>query len=129
MVGTLGARPRRSLPVASGALTLPPMTCGMAVRRSHSRAAHAKRLRVILCVRMRISFSCVHRADMGLRIVYALASTFNLPSITHEEATMSDLSKSIRINEKGPREGFRFEKGPIATARKVDLIDASSLRV
>ena len=101
----------------------------MICSKPHSRAAHAKRLRVIFCVRMRISLSCVNRADMGLRIVYALASTFILPSITHEEATMSDQSKSIRINEKGPREGFRFEKGPIATTRKVDLIDASSLRV
>ena len=39
---------------------------------------------------------------------------------------MSDLPKSIRINEEGPREGFQFEKGPIATARKVELIDALS---
>ena len=31
---------------------------------------------------------------------------------------MSDLPTSIRINEEGPREGFRFEKGPIATARE-----------
>ena len=39
---------------------------------------------------------------------------------------MNDLPKSIRINEEGPREGFQFEKGPIATARKIDLIDALS---
>lgn len=39
---------------------------------------------------------------------------------------MTDLPKSIRINEEGPREGFQFEKGPIATARKVELIDALS---
>ena len=39
---------------------------------------------------------------------------------------MSDLPKSIRINEEGPREGFQFEKGPIATVRKVALIDALS---
>ncbi len=39
---------------------------------------------------------------------------------------MSDLPKSIRINEEGPREGFQFEKGPIATARKVELINALS---
>ena len=39
---------------------------------------------------------------------------------------MSDLPKSIRINEEGPREGFQFEKGPIATARKIELIDALS---
>ena len=37
---------------------------------------------------------------------------------------MSDLPKSIRINEEGPREGFQFEKGPIATARKIELIDS-----
>ena len=37
---------------------------------------------------------------------------------------MSDLPKSIRINEEGPREGFQIEKGPIATARKIELIDA-----
>jgi hydroxymethylglutaryl-CoA lyase len=33
---------------------------------------------------------------------------------------------SIHISEEGPREGFQFEKGPIATARKVELIDALS---
>ena len=40
---------------------------------------------------------------------------------------MSDLPRSIRINEEGPREGFQIEKGPIATARKIELIDALSL--
>ena len=39
---------------------------------------------------------------------------------------MNGLPKSIRINEEGPREGFQFEKGPIATARKIELIDALS---
>jgi hydroxymethylglutaryl-CoA lyase len=37
---------------------------------------------------------------------------------------MSDLPKSVHINEEGPREGFQIEKGHIATARKVALIDA-----
>ena len=37
---------------------------------------------------------------------------------------MSDLPKSVSIKEEGPREGFQFEKGPIPTARKVELIDA-----
>lgn len=40
---------------------------------------------------------------------------------------MSDLPKSIRINEEGPREGFQIEKGPIPTARKIELIDSLSL--
>ncbi len=39
---------------------------------------------------------------------------------------MSDLPKSVRINEEGPREGFQFEKGPIATACKIELIDSLS---
>jgi len=39
---------------------------------------------------------------------------------------MSDLPKSVRINEEGPREGFQFEKGPIPTARKIELIDSLS---
>ena len=39
---------------------------------------------------------------------------------------MSDLPKSIRINEEGPREGFQFEKGPVATTRKIELIDSLS---
>src|SRR5687768_16487292 len=39
---------------------------------------------------------------------------------------MSDLPKSITIREVGPREGFQFEKGPIATDRKVELVDALS---
>ncbi|MBV9753036.1 MAG: hydroxymethylglutaryl-CoA lyase [Hyphomicrobiales bacterium] len=40
---------------------------------------------------------------------------------------MSDLPKSVEINEEGPREGFQFEKGTIPTARKIELIDALSL--
>lgn len=39
---------------------------------------------------------------------------------------MADLPKSIQINEEGPREGFQFEKGPIPTARKIELVDALS---
>jgi hydroxymethylglutaryl-CoA lyase len=39
---------------------------------------------------------------------------------------MSDLPKKVQINEEGPREGFQFEKGPIATQRKIELIDALS---
>jgi len=37
---------------------------------------------------------------------------------------MSDLPNAIHITEEGPREGFQIEKGPIATARKIALIDA-----
>ncbi len=40
--------------------------------------------------------------------------------------TMSDLPKSVHICEEGPREGFQFEKGPISTARKIELIDSLS---
>lgn len=39
---------------------------------------------------------------------------------------MADYPKTVTINEEGPREGFQFEKGPIATARKIELIDALS---
>jgi hydroxymethylglutaryl-CoA lyase len=39
---------------------------------------------------------------------------------------MSDMPRFVQINEEGPREGFQFEKGPIPTARKVELIDALS---
>jgi len=39
---------------------------------------------------------------------------------------MSDFPSFVQINEEGPREGFQFEKGPIPTARKVELIDALS---
>jgi hydroxymethylglutaryl-CoA lyase len=37
---------------------------------------------------------------------------------------MSDLPARVHITEEGPREGFQIEKGPIATARKIELIDA-----
>jgi len=37
-----------------------------------------------------------------------------------------DLPKRVQINEEGPREGFQFEKGPIETRRKVELVDALS---
>ena len=39
---------------------------------------------------------------------------------------MSDLPSSISIHEVGPREGFQFEKGPIPTERKIELVDALS---
>jgi hydroxymethylglutaryl-CoA lyase len=39
---------------------------------------------------------------------------------------MSDLPKSVQINEEGPREGFQIEPGPIATERKIALVDALS---
>jgi len=39
---------------------------------------------------------------------------------------MSDLPKSVHVYEQGPREGFQFEKGPIPTARKIELVDALS---
>ncbi len=39
---------------------------------------------------------------------------------------MSDLPKRVHIKEEGPREGFQFEKGPITTARKIELIDSLS---
>src|SRR3954470_13629858 len=39
---------------------------------------------------------------------------------------MNDLPKEIHIKEEVPREGFQFEKGPIPTSRKVELIDALS---
>jgi hydroxymethylglutaryl-CoA lyase len=50
---------------------------------------------------------------------------FHNPASFPENA-MSDLPQSVQINEEGPREGFQFERGPIATARKVELIDALS---
>lgn len=39
---------------------------------------------------------------------------------------MANYPKSVQINEEGPREGFQFEKGPIATSRKIELVDALS---
>jgi hydroxymethylglutaryl-CoA lyase len=39
---------------------------------------------------------------------------------------MSDLPASVHISEEGPREGFQFERGFIATDRKIALIDALS---
>jgi hydroxymethylglutaryl-CoA lyase len=39
---------------------------------------------------------------------------------------MSDLPSHVQINEEGPREGFQFEKGAIATGRKIALVDALS---
>ncbi|GAA4341986.1 hydroxymethylglutaryl-CoA lyase [Pigmentiphaga soli] len=39
---------------------------------------------------------------------------------------MSDFPKAIRIVEQGPREGFQFEKQPVPTVAKVELIDALS---
>ncbi|MCC5986095.1 MAG: hydroxymethylglutaryl-CoA lyase [Pararhodobacter sp.] len=36
---------------------------------------------------------------------------------------MSDLPKSVYLNEEGPREGFQIEAETIPTARKIELID------
>jgi hydroxymethylglutaryl-CoA lyase len=43
-----------------------------------------------------------------------------------KDTLLSDLPRFVIINEEGPREGFQIEKGPIATARKIELIDALS---
>ena len=39
---------------------------------------------------------------------------------------MADIPQRVQINEEGPREGFQFEKEPIKTHRKIELIDALS---
>ena len=39
---------------------------------------------------------------------------------------MSDLPKTVKIKEVGPREGFQFEKGAISVADKISLVDALS---
>ena len=39
---------------------------------------------------------------------------------------MSDLPKSVKIKEVGPREGFQFEKGAISLEDKISLVDALS---
>jgi hydroxymethylglutaryl-CoA lyase len=39
---------------------------------------------------------------------------------------MSDLPKTVKIKEVGPREGFQFEKGGISLADKISLVDALS---
>src|SRR5262245_17253413 len=39
---------------------------------------------------------------------------------------MSDIPRAVDILEEGPREGFQIEKGPIASADKIALIDALS---
>ncbi|MGH7391278.1 MAG: hydroxymethylglutaryl-CoA lyase [Candidatus Rokuibacteriota bacterium] len=39
---------------------------------------------------------------------------------------MSDLPKTVRLKEVGPREGFQFEKGAIPLADKISLVDALS---
>jgi hydroxymethylglutaryl-CoA lyase len=36
---------------------------------------------------------------------------------------VSDLPARVHIQEEGPREGFQYEKGPIPTQRKIELID------
>jgi len=39
---------------------------------------------------------------------------------------MSDLPKSVVLNEEGPREGFQIEPGSIPTEHKIELVDALS---
>lgn len=39
---------------------------------------------------------------------------------------MAEIPRSIHIHEEGPREGFQYEKGPISTDAKVELVDALS---
>src|ERR1700761_4097107 len=53
------------------------------------------------------------------------ASGYSIDAIP-EERRMSDFPAFVQVNEEGPREGFQFEKGPISTDRKVELIDALS---
>lgn len=39
---------------------------------------------------------------------------------------MSNMPKSVKINEEGPREGFQIESAAIPTARKIEFIEALS---
>lgn len=39
---------------------------------------------------------------------------------------MSDLPKTVHLNEEGPREGFQIESAAIPTARKIELVDRLS---
>src|SRR5216110_805826 len=39
---------------------------------------------------------------------------------------MSDIPKTVKIKEVGPREGFQFEKGAISLEDKISLVDALS---
>src|SRR5216110_2192951 len=39
---------------------------------------------------------------------------------------MSDIPKTVKIKEVGPREGFQFEKGAIKLDDKISLVDALS---
>src|SRR4029079_16605094 len=66
-----------------------------------------------------LSFYGIFTLLAGTAAGYSIAAT-------PEELRMSDLPKFVQINEEGPREGFQFEKGPISTDRKVELIDALS---
>ncbi|HET8919467.1 MAG TPA: CoA transferase, partial [Xanthobacteraceae bacterium] len=54
------------------------------------------------------------------------ASSPHSTATSAEPTIMSDLPKAVHITEEGPREGFQIEKGPIATVRKIALIDALS---
>jgi isopropylmalate/homocitrate/citramalate synthase len=48
-------------------------------------------------------------------------------AVSQKRGIMNDLPHAIDIFEEGPREGFQIEKGFIATADKIALIDALSL--
>jgi isopropylmalate/homocitrate/citramalate synthase len=56
------------------------------------------------------------------RVVYVKAGQQRI----RQDAAMSDIPRVVDILEEGPREGFQIEKGPIASADKIALIDALS---
>jgi hydroxymethylglutaryl-CoA lyase len=60
------------------------------------------------------------------RTVAKFAANDKTGHIIQLELAVTSLPKRIHIFEEGPREGFQIEKGPIATARKIELIDALS---
>lgn len=39
---------------------------------------------------------------------------------------MTDMPRRVQVNEEGPREGFQYERGPIETRLKIELVDALS---
>ena len=57
----------------------------------------------------------------------ALSSKAWKPADNWKQSIMNNLPGSVHIHEEGPREGFQYERNPIPTARKVELIDALSL--
>src|SRR5204862_2951729 len=130
--GSVGARARAVRAVASSRSArgrpalerVPPVHGHPVARPRHGEAAEAAGAEHRVRIRSPASGAAARRAyargTLGVRSHQGRDRRAGVA----EGDRMSDIPKTVKIKEVGPREGFQFEKGAIGLADKISLVDA-----